>query len=72
LKYPFRMAWIFGGRHFGGYTYEHWFDQETAPDAGEDSCAEVKTTAEASASAGEGSFGADGESLSRKDEDRRP
>ena len=22
------MAWIFGGKHFGRYTYEHWFDDE--------------------------------------------
>jgi hypothetical protein len=22
------MAWIFGGKHFGQYTYEHWFDDE--------------------------------------------
>jgi len=22
------MAWVFGGKHFGEYTYEHWFDHE--------------------------------------------
>jgi hypothetical protein len=22
------MAWVFGGKHFGQYTYEHWFDGE--------------------------------------------
>ena len=22
------MAWVFGGKHFGQYTYEHWFDDE--------------------------------------------
>jgi uncharacterized damage-inducible protein DinB len=22
------MAWVFGGKHFGEYTYEHWFDDE--------------------------------------------
>ena len=20
------MAWVFGGKKFGQYTYEHWFD----------------------------------------------
>jgi len=23
------MAWVFGGKKFGQYTYEHWFDDET-------------------------------------------
>jgi len=22
------MAWVIGGKHFGQYTYEHWFDDE--------------------------------------------
>jgi hypothetical protein len=22
------MAWVMGGKHFGQYTYEHWFDDE--------------------------------------------
>jgi hypothetical protein len=22
------MAWIFNGKHFGGYTFEHWFDED--------------------------------------------
>ena len=22
------MAWVFGGKKFGQYTYEHWFDDE--------------------------------------------
>jgi hypothetical protein len=22
------MAWVVGGKHFGQYTYEHWFDDE--------------------------------------------
>jgi hypothetical protein len=22
------MAWVFGGKKFGQYTYEHWFDHE--------------------------------------------
>ena len=22
------MAWVFGGKHFGQFTYEHWFDDE--------------------------------------------
>ncbi|MDR0444405.1 MAG: hypothetical protein LBH44_13475 [Treponema sp.] len=22
------MAWVFGGKRFGQYTYEHWFDDE--------------------------------------------
>ena len=22
------MAWVIGGKHFGQYTYEHWFDEE--------------------------------------------
>jgi len=22
------MAWVFGGKHFGQYTYEHWFDDD--------------------------------------------
>ena len=26
------MAWIFGGKHFGQYTYEHWFDDEYSPE----------------------------------------
>ena len=20
------MAWVIGGKHFGQYTYDHWFD----------------------------------------------
>ena len=24
------MAWVTGGKHFGQYTYEHWFDDEYA------------------------------------------
>ncbi|MDR1900656.1 MAG: hypothetical protein LBQ88_00030 [Treponema sp.] len=31
------MAWIFDGKHFGGYTYEHWFDDDPTPGVGEDS-----------------------------------
>jgi Cof subfamily protein (haloacid dehalogenase superfamily) len=22
------MAWVLGGKHFGSYTFEHWFDEE--------------------------------------------
>ena len=22
------MAWVFGGKKFGQYTYEHWFDDD--------------------------------------------
>jgi uncharacterized damage-inducible protein DinB len=22
------MAWVFGGKHYGQYTYEHWFDDD--------------------------------------------
>ena len=22
------MAWVMGGKHFGQYTYEHWFDED--------------------------------------------
>ncbi|MDR0878892.1 MAG: hypothetical protein LBN21_12630 [Treponema sp.] len=22
------MAWVTGGKHFGAYTYEHWFDDD--------------------------------------------
>lgn len=22
------MAWVLGGKHFGQFTYEHWFDDE--------------------------------------------
>jgi hypothetical protein len=22
------MAWVIGGKHFGQYTYEHWFDDD--------------------------------------------
>jgi len=22
------MAWVFGGKKFGQYTYEHWFDND--------------------------------------------
>jgi hypothetical protein len=22
------MAWIFNGKHFGGYTFDHWFDED--------------------------------------------
>jgi hypothetical protein len=57
------MAWILDGKHFGGYTYEHWFDDDTAPDTGEDSGAETKTTAE--------SGGAEGESSLQEDTGRR-
>jgi hypothetical protein len=39
------MAWIFDGKHFGGYTYEHWFDEDSAPDTGENPDAEAKTAA---------------------------
>jgi len=24
------MAWVFGGKKFGQYTYEHWYDNEEA------------------------------------------
>jgi hypothetical protein len=33
------MAWVFGGKKFGQYTYEHWFD--------DDEFAELKTQATA-------------------------
>ena len=26
------MAWVFGGKKFGQYTYEHWFDEEEHED----------------------------------------
>jgi hypothetical protein len=26
------MAWVFGGKHFGQYTHEHWFDDEYGPE----------------------------------------
>ena len=26
------MAWVFGGKKFGQYTYEHWFDDEDHED----------------------------------------
>ena len=26
--YIIYMAWVIGGKHFGQYTYEHWFDHE--------------------------------------------
>jgi hypothetical protein len=29
------MAWLLDGRHFGGYTYEHWFDDDATPGTGE-------------------------------------
>ena len=25
------MAFVIGGKHFGQYTYEHWFDDEYEP-----------------------------------------
>jgi hypothetical protein len=29
------MAWIFNGKHFGGYTFEHWFDDDAKSGADE-------------------------------------
>ena len=29
------MAIVFGGKHFGQYTYEHWFDDEVELEADE-------------------------------------
>jgi hypothetical protein len=56
------MAWLLGGKHFGGYTYEHWFDDDTTPGAGEDSDAKPRAT-EPPASAGKEDTGkAEGES----------
>jgi hypothetical protein len=45
------MAWIFDGKHFGGYTYEHWFDEDSAPDT-ENPDAETQTPAEAGEDSG--------------------
>jgi hypothetical protein len=53
------MAWIFNGKHFGAYTYEHWFDDDSVPGAGEDQDAKTQAAAEFPTSA-------DGED-SRKD-----
>jgi hypothetical protein len=30
------MAWLLDGKHFGGYTYDHWFDDDPTPAAGEE------------------------------------
>ena len=26
------MAWVFGGKKFGQYTYEHWYDDDEYED----------------------------------------
>ena len=40
------MAYVIGGKHFGQYTYEHWFDHEykdfTDKAPIESSCAECE------------------------------
>jgi hypothetical protein len=64
------MAWIFDGKHFGGYTYEHWFDDDTASDAGEDPDAQTKAATETPASAGEDSGG--GSALQGDGDRRKP
>jgi hypothetical protein len=53
------MAWIFSGKHFGGYTYEHWFDED-APGAGDGSDAKTRTAAEPAADAGTSATGSAG------------
>jgi hypothetical protein len=30
------MAWVIGGKHFGEYTYQHWFDDEHESDDNKD------------------------------------
>jgi hypothetical protein len=46
------MAWIFNGKHFGAYTYEHWFDDDPVPGTGEDQDAKAQAEAELPASVG--------------------
>jgi len=37
------MAWVIGGKHFGQYTYEHWFDDDfEEPKIDEDSTQDKK------------------------------
>jgi hypothetical protein len=54
------MAWIFDGKHFGGYTYEHWFDEDTTPDEGEEPGAQTKAAESSPADAVEDSGAAEG------------
>jgi hypothetical protein len=42
------MAWILNGKHFGGYTYEHWFDDDYAPGTGDGPDAKTPEEAEPS------------------------
>jgi hypothetical protein len=60
------MAWIFDGKHFGGYTYEHWFDDDPTPGVGEDSGPLTQAAAE-----GEDSVGAEGGNSHQEGADRR-
>jgi hypothetical protein len=46
------MAWLLEGKHFGGYTYAHWFDDDTSPGTGEGPEAKTQTAVEPSADAG--------------------
>jgi len=32
------MAWVIGGKKFGQYTYEHWFDDEYKVSDAKDIC----------------------------------
>jgi hypothetical protein len=40
------MAWVMGGKHFGQYTYEHWFDDEYDEKKPQDGAAACNAPAE--------------------------